>query len=66
MPLKPLHVGPGSSAILRWLGPFPANTDRIDTPWRQGQEGFEADGVELRQSRVTPHQEAASDQGIDP
>jgi hypothetical protein len=24
------------------------------------------DGVELRQSRVTPHQEAASDQGVDP
>jgi hypothetical protein len=43
MLLKPFHVGPGPPAILRWPHPFPANTDRIETPWRQGPESFEAD-----------------------
>ena len=43
MLIEPLQVAPGAPAVLGWCGLFPPSTDRIDTPWGQGQDRFETD-----------------------
>ena len=43
MLIEPLHAGPGPPVVLGWCGTFAPNAERIDTPWRQGPDGFEAD-----------------------
>jgi hypothetical protein len=40
--IEPFHIGPGPPAVLGRCGMFPPKTDWIDTPWPQGEEGFEA------------------------
>jgi hypothetical protein len=52
MPIEPLHVHPGSPALLRRRGTFTPNADRIDAPGREGQECFEADIVFLISNEV--------------
>jgi hypothetical protein len=43
MPIEPLHIRPSSPALLGRRGTFTPNAEWIDTPWRQGPDGFEAD-----------------------
>jgi hypothetical protein len=43
MLIESLHVGPGPPAVLGWCSTFASNAKRIDTPWRQGPNSFEAD-----------------------
>ena len=42
MMIEPFHICPGPPAVLGRCGMFTPKTDRIDTPWRQGEEAFEA------------------------
>ena len=42
MLIQPFNVGPGPPAVLGWCSRFAPKAERIDTPWRRGPDGFEA------------------------
>jgi hypothetical protein len=43
MMIEPFHIRQSPPAVFWWCGMFAPKTDRIDTPWHQGETGFEAD-----------------------
>jgi hypothetical protein len=43
MLLEPFHIRQSPPAVLGRCGMFTPKTDRLDTPWHQGETGFKAD-----------------------